>query len=179
MTTEISHRKLVFHKVNRRHSGRYECRVTLGQLKISAYPVFSVVCKFPSCLHGIYIGWFNGILCAFTDPPEILEGPRNVTAEIGDTVTFQCNVTGHPELAVTWKLYEMAINTSNSSTTHGKYNQSRKRGLHVLTITDVQQEENGRRYSCCVGNGNGNLLIQSAYLRIQGTVQVQYSIYQR
>ena len=102
------------------------------------------------------------------DPPEISEGPRNVTAEIGDTVTFCCNVTGYPEPTVTWQVNGMAINTSNASATQSKYNQSSEEGIHVITIIDVQQEEDGGRYSCHFENNVGRAL-ESAYLKIQGT----------
>ena len=127
-----------------------------------------------SCHIHAVLSRFNVILCIFIDPPEILEGPTNVTAEIGGTVTFCCNVTGFPEPTVTWQLDGMAINKSNSSIAQSKYNQSRKEGMHVITITDVQLEEDGGRYSCHFENDVGKEL-QSAYLQIQGTIQVQHS----
>ena len=37
--------KLTFYSVNRRHAGTYECKITIGQVKISAYPRLTVVCK--------------------------------------------------------------------------------------------------------------------------------------
>ena len=104
------------------------------------------------------------------DPSEILEGPSNVTAEIGDTATFRCKVTGYPEPAVTWQLYGTAIDTSNAPAAQSKYHQSSANGMHVLTITDVQQEEDGGRYSCYVRNDIGMPLFVSAYLQVQGTV---------
>ena len=170
--TKISgHTKLIFHRVNRRHSGTYECRLTIGQIQISAYPQLTVCCKHSSLVDDTYTSGFNvSLVCISSiDPPEILEGPDNVITRIGDDVTFCCNVAGYPRPAVTWQLYGMAINALNASATQSKYSQSSEKGIHLLTITDVQQEDGGR-YRCYVGNDNGVPLFVTAYLHVQGTV---------
>ena len=105
-----------------------------------------------------------------SDPPDILEGPSNVTAAVGATVTFRCNVTGFPEPVVTWELNGMPINTSKEATAQGKINQSSEKDSHVLTVTDVQQGADSGLYICRIHNNHGVPLFESAYLEIQGTV---------
>ena len=100
-----------------------------------------------------------------------------MTAKIGDTVAFRCNVTGYPEPVVTWQLYGMALHASNASTAQIKYIQSSEKGTQVLKIADVQQAEDGGRYSCYVGNNNGTPLSATAYLQIQGTVHVCHNVF--
>ena len=105
------------------------------------------------------------------DPPKVLEGPSNVTAAVGATVAFRCNVTGSPRPAVTWERNGMPINSSSTAEAQGKYNQSSEEDIHLLTITNVQQTDSGL-YSCRVHNNHEMPLFQSAHLNIQGITKV-------
>lgn len=41
-------------------------------------------------------------ICAFKEPPQIIEKPDKISVTVGDPVSLDCKVTGTPELKAKW-----------------------------------------------------------------------------
>jgi hypothetical protein len=138
---QITRHKLTIHPVSRHHTGVYECKIDLNEIKknIAAYPQLTV-----------------------NFAPELIESPINVTAFIGDSVEFHCNVTGSPLPGVSWQRHEITLDVLNVST-----KQSSLFLGSVLTLQNVQQEDRGH-YKCIARNNYGEKVSQRAILIIQG-----------
>ena len=100
-------------------------------------------------------------------PPELVENPTNVTAYVGDTVKFRCNVTGSPLPAVSWQQNGITLDVLNTS-----IEQSSSFLSSILTLPDVKRDVIGY-YKCIVGNNYGEQVSQRAYLLIQGTFMIR------
>lgn len=50
--------------------------------------------------HGLCKCW------KFSDAPSFKSRPKNVEAEVGDTVTLSCDVDSYPEADIRWLLHE-------------------------------------------------------------------------
>ena len=101
-------------------------------------------------------------------PPELVENPTNVTASVGDTVKFRCNVTGSPLPAVWWQQNGITLDVLNTS-----IEQSSSFLSSILTLPDVQRGDASGYHKCIVRNKYGEKVSQRAYLLIQGTFMIR------
>ena len=157
---------LIISRVSRDHAGTYECKAST-ETDLIAYPRLTVFCKLQRLqIVKMYVNSESSIQ---TDRPEVVAGPSNATAHVGETVGFQCNVTGYPKPTVTWLLDgDPIVNSSHSSGVQKRYRQVWLAESNVLSVTATKKENTNGPYSCKVENDYGTSVSNSAYVFIQG-----------
>ena len=83
----------------------------------------------------------------FTDQPEIITHPKNVTLEEGLTMTLFCNATGNPRLMLSWTKDGSPLNNIQGILFSGDN--------ETLSIASINRSKSGN-YRCVARNGLGN-----------------------
>ena len=94
----------------------------------------------------------------FTDQPEIITHPKNVTLEEGLTMTLFCNATGNPPPTLSWTKDGSPINNNQGIPFSGDNK--------TLFIASINRSESGN-YRCVARNGLGNDLSNPAKVDVQ------------
>ena len=83
----------------------------------------------------------------FSDQPEIITHPKNVTVEEGLPMTLFCNATGNPPPTLSWTKDRSPINNNQGIPFSGDN--------ETLSIASINRSESGN-YRCVARNGLGN-----------------------
>lgn len=99
----------------------------------------------------------------FLEPPNIIVGPSNTTAMLGDIVVFTCDTTGDPAPQVTWQRNGRNLHTNG----HSSYK--------ILDSGSLQLENVGPAdyglYHCTAKNEKGTVSSETAHLQVEGKLR--------
>ena len=95
---------------------------------------------------GLFIYSFS-LSMFFSDQPEIITHPKNVTVEEGLPMTLFCNATGNPPPTLSWTKDGSPINNNQGIPFSGDN--------ETLFIASINRSESGN-YRCVARNGLGN-----------------------
>ena len=94
----------------------------------------------------------------FTDKPEIVTHPQNITTREGQNVTLCCNATGNPAPTISW--YKNGYHINNSFSTIFSPNHEQ------LTIRNVNRIDRGD-YTCRAKNRAGTDTSNASTINVQ------------
>ena len=94
----------------------------------------------------------------FSDQPEIITHPKNVTVEEGLPMTLFCNATGNPPPTLSWTKDGSPINNNQGIPFSGDN--------ETLFIASINRSESGN-YRCVARNGLGNDFSNPAKVDVQ------------
>ena len=94
----------------------------------------------------------------FSDQPEIITHPKNVTVEEGLPMTLFCNATGNPPPTLSWTKDGSPLNDTQGITFSGDN--------ETLSIASINRSESGN-YRCVARNGLEHDLSNPAKVDVQ------------
>ena len=99
-----------------------------------------------------------------TDPPHIVEKPKDLKVRKQSIATFYCRVTGDPVPEVAWRK-----NGKKLTSVHSRISiQNFPGGVSMLRIEPVRHERDDATYECSAENGVGDAVTASANLTVFG-----------
>lgn len=129
------------------------------------YDNFNVRCHVQHKQNHYMCVWFHMAFLNFTGSPKIFIIPQDVTALEGDTVSFDCLVTGQPPPEQTWLFEDIPVTAFDlPQFTIGEEE------FGSLKIYNISYEDEGM-YTCIYNSSIGEI-VRSAQLSVQGTVCV-------
>ncbi|NWQ99883.1 TITIN protein, partial [Paradoxornis webbianus] len=98
-------------------------------------------------------------------PPTLVSGLKNKTVTEGESVTLECQISGHPQPAVTWYREDYKIESSMD------FQITFKAGLARLVIREAFAEDSGR-FTCTATNKAGSVST-SCHLHVKVTEEIE------
>ncbi|XP_050418727.1 fibroblast growth factor receptor 1 [Patella vulgata] len=95
--------------------------------------------------------------------PLEVEGPTNITTNIGDTVTFTCKVKNDPNATIRWLKRQEPTSQKHEKFAKTEFIESGPNPEYLI-ISDIGIEDNGE-YRCLAGNKWG-VTYETAYLKV-------------
>ncbi|NXW75703.1 TITIN protein, partial [Hirundo rustica] len=98
-------------------------------------------------------------------PPTLVSGLKNKTVTEGESVTLECQISGHPQPTVTWYREDYKIESSMD------FQITFKAGLARLVIREAFAEDSGR-FTCTATNKAGSVST-SCHLHVKVTEEIE------
>ncbi|NXQ36801.1 TITIN protein, partial [Alaudala cheleensis] len=98
-------------------------------------------------------------------PPTLVSGLKNKTVTEGESVTLECQISGHPQPTVTWYREDYKIESSMD------FQITFKAGLARLVIREAFAEDSGR-FTCTATNTAGSVST-SCHLHVKVTEEIE------
>ncbi|NXD91739.1 TITIN protein, partial [Chaetorhynchus papuensis] len=98
-------------------------------------------------------------------PPTLVSGLKNMTVTEGESVTLECQISGHPQPTVTWYREDYKIESSMD------FQITFKAGLARLVIREAFAEDSGR-FTCTATNKAGSVST-SCHLHVKVTEEIE------
>jgi receptor-type tyrosine-protein phosphatase F len=98
---------------------------------------------------------------SLSDPPQIVEKPKDQKVKVGSIATFYCRVTGDPPPQVHWRK-----NGKKLTSVHSRINIQNFAGVSMLRIEPVRHLRDDATYECMAENGVGDPVNASANLTV-------------
>lgn len=83
-----------------------------------------------------------------SDPPQIVERPKDQRVRVGSIATFYCRVSGDPTPAVHWRK-----NGKKLTSVHSRIQIQNFGGISMLRIEPIRYQRDESTYDCFAENG--------------------------
>ena len=122
----------------------------------------------PRIAWGCASGLFILHIFLFTDQPEIITHPKNVTPEEGLLMTLFCNATGNPPPTLSWTKDGSPLTNTQGIILSGDN--------ETLYIAKVNRSESGN-YRCVARNSLGDDISNAAKVDVQCKWSINYFLF--
>ncbi|PFX16334.1 Fibroblast growth factor receptor 4 [Stylophora pistillata] len=140
------HSQLIIKDVKREDNGKYHCLANNSEGEKASNPAF---------LSTKDLAFFA---------PQIVEDPKNQTADAGFNITFNCTAKGHPMPSIKWIKNDNSLAVRSNPRINVSQTDLDDVKIHSqLIIEDVKREDDGK-YHCLANNSEGEKASNPAFL---------------